>query len=84
MNKQAVDNYRELLQSRLEELTVMNAQQNSELSHIVETLDKIDHNLEKQNNRIRKNENTLTSIKTVGGIVSVVFSGFIGWLWRRI
>ena len=41
MNKQAVDNYRELLQSRLEELTLMNAQQNSDIHYVKDTVDEI-------------------------------------------
>jgi len=76
--------YRDSITSRLEELTIMNAQQNGELSHIVETLDKIDSNLQKQNNRIRKNENTLSAITAIGGVLSLVFSGTVAWLFRRL
>ena len=82
MNKAGVDKYREALQSRLEELTVMNAEQNSNISNIKETLGDIKILLKEQNGRVRKNENMLSAITAIGGVLSVVFSGFIAWLFK--
>ena len=82
MNKGQVDKYREALQSRLEELTVMNAEQNSNISNIKETLGDIKILLKEQNGRVRKNENMLSAITAIGGVLSVVFSGFIAWLFK--
>ena len=82
MNKAGVDKYREALQSRLEELTVMNAEQNSNITNIKETLGDIKILLKEQNGRVRKNENMLSAITAIGGVLSVVFSGFIAWLFK--
>ena len=82
MNKGQIDAYREALQSRLEELTVMNAEQNSNISNIKETLGDIKILLKEQNGRVRKNENMLSAITAIGGVLSVVFSGFIAWLFK--
>ena len=82
MNKAGVDKYREALQSRLEELTVMNAEQNSNITNIKETLVDIKILLKEQNGRVRKNENMLSAITAIGGVLSVVFSGFIAWLFK--
>ena len=82
MNKGQIDAYREALQSRLEELTVMNAEQNSNISNIKETLGDIKVLLKEQNGRVRKNENMLSAITAIGGVLSVVFSGFIAWLFK--
>ena len=82
MNKGQIDAYREALQSRLEELTVMNAEQNSNITNIKETLGDIKILLKEQNGRVRKNENMLSAIAAIGGVLSVVFSGFIAWLFK--
>ena len=82
MNKGQIDAYREALQSRLEELTVMNAEQNSNITNIKETLGDIKILLKEQNGRVRKNENMLSAITAIGGVLSVVFSGFIAWLFK--
>ena len=41
MNKKEVDNYREGVQSRLEELTLMNAKQRSAMHYVKESLDEV-------------------------------------------
>ena len=41
MNKSEVDKYRTDIHSRLEELTVMGAKQNSDLFHIKESVDEV-------------------------------------------
>ncbi len=82
MNKAGVDKYRELLQSRMEELTIINAEQSSHITNIKETLKDIKILLKEQNGRVRKNENALSAITAVGGILSAIFTGFIAWLFK--
>jgi ribosomal protein L29 len=82
MNKQAVDNYRELLQSRLEELTLMNAQQNSDIHYVKETVSRIETIVKEQNGRVRNNESAIARIQGIGGMLSIVFASFIGWLFK--
>ena len=82
MNKGQIDAYRGEMQSRLEELTVMNAEQNSNITNIKETLVDIKILFKEQNGRVRKNENMLSAITAIGGVLSVVFSGFIAWLFK--
>ena len=84
MNKQAVDSYRELLQSRLEELTLMNAQQNSDIHYVKDTVDEIKILLKEQNGRVRSNEKMLSAITAIGGMLALVFSGAVAWLFRRV
>ena len=84
MNKQAVDSYRELLQSRLEELTLMNAQQNSDIHYVKDTVDEIKILLKEQNGRVRSNEKMLSAISAIGGVLAFVFSGAVAWLFRRV
>ena len=82
MNKRAVDDYRELLQSRLEELTLMNAQQNSDIHYVKETVSRIETIVKEQNGRVRNNEHSIARIQGIGGMLSIVFASFIGWLFK--
>ena len=84
MNKAAVDNYRELLQSRLEEMTLMSAQHNSDINYVKDTVDEIKILLKEQNGRVRNNEKALSAITAIGGVLSLVFSGTVAWLFRRL
>ena len=79
-----VNDYRDRMDSRLEEITVMNAEQNSNISNIKETLSEIKELLKTQNGRVRKNENMLSAISAVGGVLSIVFTGFIAWLFKGL
>ena len=84
MNKAAVDNYRELLQSRLEEMTLMNAQHNSDINYVKDAVDEIKILLKEQNGRVRSNEKMLSAITAIGGMLALVFSGAVAWLSRRL
>lgn len=84
MNKAAVDNYRELLQSRLEEMTLMNAQHNSDINYVKDAVDEIKILLKEQNGRVRSNEKMLSAITAIGGMLALVFSGAVAWLFRRV
>jgi|TARA_R110000787_G_scaffold281659_1_gene393112 hypothetical protein len=82
MNKNQVDNWREVSQIRLEELTVVNAKQSSEISHIKETVDEIKTLVKEQNGRVRTLESSVSSIQSVGSFVAVVLGSLIGWLYK--
>ena len=82
MNKSQVDNWRTDTQTRLEELTIMSAKQNSDIHYIKDTVDEIKVLVREQNGRVRLLEQQTTAIKAVGSLIAVVFSGFIGWLFK--
>ena len=77
-----MDEWKTGVDSRLEELTILTAKQNSELAHIKETADDIKELVKEQNGRVRWLEQQTTAIKAVGVPLAVVFSGFIGWLFQ--
>jgi len=81
-NKEGVESYRDCVQSRLEELTVNQASQSSDITHIKESVDRLEVLVKEQNGRIRKNENLLSAVSAIGGVLSVVFGGFIAWLFK--
>ena len=81
-NKEGVDNYRDCVRSRLEELTVNQASQSSDIIHIRESVDRLEIMVKEQNGRVRRNEQFLSAISAVGGVISIVFTGFIAWLFR--
>jgi hypothetical protein len=81
-NKEGVENYRDCVRSRLEELTVNQASQSSDIIHIKESVDRLEVLVKEQNGRIRRNEQFLSAISAVGGVISIVFTGFIAWLFR--
>ena len=82
MNKVEVEHWRVGVDSRLEELTVMGAKQNSELAHINASVDEIKGLVKEQNGRVRVLEQQTSAIKAVGSAIAVIFSGFIGWLFN--
>jgi len=81
-NKQGVESYRDCVQSRLEELTINQASQSSDIIHIKESVDRLEIMVKEQNGRVRKNEQFLSAISAVGGVISIVFTGFIVWLFK--
>ena len=81
-NKEGVESYRDCVQSRLEELTINQASQSSDITHIKESVDRLEIMVKEQNGRIRKNENLLSAVSAIGGVLSVVFGGFIAWLFK--
>jgi len=82
MNKAQVDDWRNGVESRLEELTVMNAKQNSDIHYIKDSVDEIKDLVKTQNGRVRANESAIAKMQGVGGVIAIVFSGFIGWLFK--
>ncbi len=81
-NKQGVESYRDCVQNRLEELTINQASQSSDIIHIRESVDRLEIMVKEQNGRVRKNEQFLSAISAVGGVISIVFTGFIVWLFK--
>ena len=81
-NKEGVESYRDCVQSRLEELTVNQASQSSDITHIKESVDRLEVLVKEQNGRVRRNENLLSAVAAIGGVLSVVFTGFIAWLFK--
>ena len=83
MNKTQVDDWRVNMQSRLEELTVLNAKQSSDISHVKESLDEVKTLIKEQNGRVRELEGSMSGIKAIGGMLSVIFSGLFGYLFTK-
>lgn len=82
MNRAEVDKYRDSVQSRLEELTINQAKQSSDIIHIKESVSRLEVLVKEQNGRVRRNEQILSAVTAIGGVLSIVFGGFIGWLFK--
>jgi len=85
MNKKEVDIYDLTLsnQNRLEELTLMNAKQSSDMHYVKESLDEVKTLIKEQNGRVRELEGGMSGIKAIGGMLSAVFSGLFGYLFTK-
>ena len=83
MNKAQIDKWRENVDARLEELSIMNAKQNSQLFHIDSTLQEIKNMVKEQNGRVRTLEQQTSAMKAIGSIVAVAYSAVITWLFNR-
>ena len=82
MNKVDIERWRLNVDSRLEELTIMNAKQISEVTHIKETTDEIKTLVKEQNGRVRALESSVSRIQGVGSMFVVVFCSLISWLFK--
>ena len=82
MNKADIERWRINVDVRLEELTVINAKQSSEVSHIKETTDEIKSLVKEQNGRVRALESSVSRIQGVGSMFVVVFGSLISWLFK--
>jgi predicted DNA-binding ArsR family transcriptional regulator len=82
MNKVDIERWRINVDSRLEELTVINAKQSSEVSHIKETTDEIKSLVKEQNGRVRALESSVSRIQGVGSMFVIVFGSLISWLFK--
>ena len=70
-------------QNRLEELTLMNAKQSSDMHYVKESLDEVKTLIKEQNGRIRELEGGMSGVKAIGGMLSAVFSGLFGYLFTK-
>ena len=84
MNHKEVEDYRTGVQSRLEELTLMNAKQSSDMHYVKESLDEVKTLIKEQNGRIRELEGGMSGVKAIGGMLSAVFSGLFGYLFTKV
>ena len=82
MNKVDIERWRINVDSRLEELTVINAKQSSEVTHIKETTDEIKSLVKEQNGRVRALESSVSRIQGVGSMFVIVFGSLISWLFK--
>ena len=82
MNKVDIERWRLNVDSRLEELTIMNAKQSSQVTHIKETTDEIKTLVKEQNGRVRALESSVARIQGVGSMFVVVFGSLISWLFK--
>ena len=82
MNKVDIERWRLNVDSRLEELTIMNAKQSSQVTHIKETTAEIKTLVKEQNGRVRALESSVSRIQGVGSMFVVVFGSLISWLFK--
>ena len=82
MNKVDIERWRLNVDSRLEELTIMNAKQSSQVTHIKETTDEIKTLVKEQNGRVRALESSVSRIQGEGSMFVVVFGSLISWLFK--
>ena len=83
MNKKQVDSYRLIVQTRLEDLSILNAKHNQDMMHVKESIDDIKVLLKEQNGRVRKLEGNMSGIKAIGITIATVFSSLFGYLFTR-
>ena len=83
MNKKEVDSYREGVQSRLEELAVLNAKHSQDIIYVKESLDEVKGMLKEQNGRVRNLESSVSGIKAIGAMIAATFSGLFGYFFSK-
>ncbi len=82
-NKEQVDAHREQVQSRLEELTIRNAEQSSDIHYIKDTVEKVETLLITQNVRIGKTETAISRIHGVASVVTVFFGSVVAYIFKK-
>ena len=83
MNHKEVESYRSGIQSRLEELTLMSAKQGSDINHIKDSLDEVKVLIKEQNGRVRVLESSMSGVRAIGSMLSVIFSSLFGYLFTK-
>jgi uncharacterized coiled-coil protein SlyX len=83
MNNKEVESYRAGVQSRLEELTLMSAKQSSDIHHIKDSLDEVKVLIKEQNGRVRVLESSMSGVRAIGSMLSVIFSGLFGYIFTK-
>ena len=83
MNKKEVDSYREGVQSRLEELAVLNAKHSQDIIYVKESLDEVKGMLKEQNGRVSNLESSVSGIKAIGAMIAATFSGLFGYFFTK-
>ena len=75
MNKPQIDEYRVEVVDRL-------ARIESKIESIFQESRDTKLQLQMQNGRVRKLEGSMASIKGIGSVISIVFAGFISYLFK--
>ena len=83
MNKKEVDSYREGVQSRLEELAVLNAKHSQDMMHVKESVDEVKEMLKEQNGRVRELESSVSGMKAIGAMLATTFSGLFSYFFTK-
>jgi|TARA_R100000234_G_scaffold119846_1_gene103996 hypothetical protein len=83
MKQSEVDNWRVNMQSRMEELTVLNAKHNQDIMYVKESLDELKDLIREQNGRVRELEGSMSGVKAIGAMLSAVFSGLFGYIFTK-
>ena len=83
MNHKEVESYRSGIQSRLEELTLMSAKQGSDINHIKDSLDEVKVLIKEQNGRVRVLESSMSGVRAIGAMLSVIFSSLFCYLFTK-
>ena len=60
------------------------AKQSSDISHIKEAVDEVKILVKEQNARVRTNETAISKIHGIGTMLSLLFGGFIAWIFKNI
>ncbi len=84
MNHKEVKIYRGHVQQKLEEISLNHVAQTADIAYIKETVDDVKVLLKEQNARIRTNESAISKIQGIGSVLSLIFGGFIAWLFKSI
>jgi|TARA_R110000824_G_C14979220_1_gene653986 hypothetical protein len=82
MKQSLIDIWRKDVESRLEEIAIVNAKQSGELSHIKESVDEIKSMVKEQNGRVRTLEKQTSALQSIGSAITIAIGGFIGWLFN--
>jgi ribosome-interacting GTPase 1 len=61
----------------------MNAKQSSDMHYVKESLEEVKIMLKEQNGRVRILESTMSGIRAIGAMVSVIFSSLFAYLFLR-
>ena len=83
MKQSEIDNWRVNMQSRMEELTVLNAKHNQDIMYVKESVDELKELIREQNGRVRELEGSMSGVKAIGAMLSAVFSGLFGYIFTK-
>lgn len=77
------DNNYKSAQKHREWVTLALTKIKSDIEHIKEKVNANETHLSKQNDRIRKAENSISKIQGVGGVVSIVFTALFSYFFNK-
>tara|TARA_R100001530_G_scaffold102751_1_gene71498 strand:+ start:120 stop:353 length:234 start_codon:yes stop_codon:yes gene_type:complete len=73
MKTKSIEEYRENITLHLTRIS-------GDVEHIKEKVDLTNNHLEKINGRLRKAENNITAIKTIGSTLTIVLGSLLTWI----